>query len=78
MVMFAGLHLLGLAMVAVLLIMFVRSDTESAPSPPDDGDDGGSGNDRLQPRRLRLAGPGYVAILRWRTTRRQRRLETRS
>jgi hypothetical protein len=48
---FAGLHLLGLIMVAVLLVIFLRSDTESAWSPPDDGDGGSGGNDRVQPRR---------------------------
>jgi hypothetical protein len=49
--MFAGLHLLGLIMVALLLVMFLRSDTESAGLPPEDGDGGGGGNDRVQPRR---------------------------
>ena len=48
---FAGLHLLGLIMVAVMLVIFLRSDTESAWSPPEDGDGGGGGNDRVQPRR---------------------------
>ena len=49
---FAGLHLLGLAMVAILLIMFVRSDTTSAWSPPEESEGGGGGgNDRLRPRR---------------------------
>jgi hypothetical protein len=49
--MFAGLHLLGLIMVALLLIMFLRSDTESSRLPPEEGDGGGGGNDRVQPRR---------------------------
>jgi hypothetical protein len=48
---FAGLHLLGLVMVAMLLIMFVRSETTSAWSPPEDGGDGGGGNDRVLPGR---------------------------
>ncbi|MDX6667127.1 MAG: hypothetical protein QOK04_507 [Solirubrobacteraceae bacterium] len=49
--MFAGLHLLGLVMVALLLILFLRSDTDSARLPPEEGDGGGGGNDRMQPRR---------------------------
>ncbi|MDQ6749965.1 MAG: hypothetical protein M3Z33_04335 [Actinomycetota bacterium] len=49
----AGLHLVGLVFVAVLLLMFLRSDTTARYRPPDDpGGGGGGGNDRLTPRDL--------------------------
>ena len=50
----AGLHLIGLVFVAVLLGMFLRSDTSSPRRPPEDteGGGGGGGNDRLGPRDL--------------------------
>jgi hypothetical protein len=46
----AALHLVGLVFVAVLLLMFLRSDTASPYRPPEDSDGGGGGgNDRLTP-----------------------------
>jgi hypothetical protein len=48
---FAALHVVGLAVLTALLVLFLRSDTARAWSPPDEGDDGGGGgNDRLGPR----------------------------
>jgi hypothetical protein len=52
---FGALHLIGLGLAALLLVLFVRSDTAKTWSPPED-DDGGSGNDRRPPRRR--GGPG--------------------
>lgn len=51
-VLFAGLHLLGLILVCVLLVLFLRSDATSPWSPGDDeaGGGGGGSNDRLAPR----------------------------
>jgi hypothetical protein len=46
----AALHVVGLVFVAVLLVMFLRSDTAAAYRPPEDPDGGGGGNDRLTPR----------------------------
>lgn len=37
-----GMHLLGLGLVTVLLVMFLRSDT-AEPWTPEDGEDGGGG-----------------------------------
>jgi hypothetical protein len=56
MLLFAGLHVIGLALVALLLVMFLRSETVTPWTPPEDenGGDGG-GNDRLGP--LRPGGP---------------------
>lgn len=49
----AALHLVGLVFVAVLLIMFLRSDTTSGYRPPEDPNGGGGGNDRVTPRDLK-------------------------
>jgi hypothetical protein len=49
-VLFAGLHLIGLALAALLLVMFVRSDTVRTWSPPEDEGGAGGGNDRVVPR----------------------------
>jgi hypothetical protein len=49
MLLFAGLHLIGLVVVATLLVMFLRSETVRPWSPPDQGGDGGDGNDRTPP-----------------------------
>jgi len=48
---FSGLHVIGLGLVAMLLVMFLRSDPVRPWSPPDDGGGGGGeGNDRPAPR----------------------------
>jgi hypothetical protein len=48
---FTVLHVIALAVVTVLLVMFLRSDTTRLWSPPEDGEGGdGGGNDRLGPR----------------------------
>jgi hypothetical protein len=52
MLLFAGLHVIGLALVALLLVMFLRSETVTPWTPPEDNDGGGGGggNDRLTPK----------------------------
>ena len=53
-VLMAALHLVGLVFVAVLLVMFLRSDTSTGYRPPDDPNDGdGGGNDRRSPSDLK-------------------------
>ena len=49
---FAVLHVIGLGVLTVLLVLFLRSDTARAFQPPEDGDEGGGGggNDRPGPR----------------------------
>jgi hypothetical protein len=48
---FTVLHVIALAVVTVLLVMFLRSDTTRMWSPPEEGEGGdGGGNDRLGPR----------------------------
>jgi hypothetical protein len=49
MLMIAGVHLLGLACVAVLMIPALRDRPESPPRPSDGGSDDGWGNDRRRP-----------------------------
>lgn len=49
-VLMAALHLLGLVFVAVLLLMFLRSETASGYRPPEHPEGGGGGNDRPTPR----------------------------
>jgi hypothetical protein len=41
--MFAGMHLIGLGLVTGLLVMFLRSDTVEPWTPSDDEEDGGGG-----------------------------------
>jgi hypothetical protein len=54
---FIGLHVVGLAVVAALLVMFLRSGTVRRWPPPEDGDGGdGGGSDRQRPRAP--GGPG--------------------
>jgi hypothetical protein len=54
---FIGLHVVGLAVVAALLVMFLRSGTVRGWPPPEDGDGGdGGGSDRPPPRAP--GGPG--------------------
>jgi hypothetical protein len=50
MLLFIGLHVAGLLIVAALLVMFLRAETTHAWSPPDDSDGGGGGGtDRPSP-----------------------------
>ena len=54
---FVALHVIGLAVIAALLVMFLRSETARGWSPPDEGEGGdGGGSDRLPPRTP--GGPG--------------------
>lgn len=58
MLLFAGMHLLGIGFAVMLLVMFMRSESVKPWLPPDDGDNGGGGggNDRVPPQRP--GGPG--------------------
>ena len=47
MVIFGALHLVALALGAVLFVMFLRSEAGYGRRPPEDDDGGGGGNDRL-------------------------------
>ena len=54
---FTALHVVGLALMTALLVLFLRSDTSRTWGPPEDGEGGdGGGNDRLGPRSR--PGPG--------------------
>jgi hypothetical protein len=55
---FAGLHVVGIGVVAGLLVMFLRADTTRGWSPPDEDENGGGGggSDRLPPQAP--GGPG--------------------
>jgi hypothetical protein len=59
---FAGVHLIGLLLVTALLIMFLRSETVEPWRPPDEGEGGGGGNDRLGPRRPTDPGGGGIPL----------------
>jgi hypothetical protein len=61
-VLFGALHLIGLALAAFLLVMFVRSETTRSWSPPDDDGGGGGGNDRLRPCRPPGPDPGGLPL----------------
>jgi hypothetical protein len=56
MLLFTGLHVIGLVLVVALLVMFLRSDTVRPWSPPGDQDGGGEGGE--EPRPSRPEGPG--------------------
>ena len=44
---FTALHLIGLGLITMLLLMFIRSDTVREWIPPDEGGGDGGGNDRV-------------------------------
>jgi hypothetical protein len=76
---FVGLHVVGIAVIAALLVMFLRAETTRAWSPPDEDDaGGGGGSDRLPPHApggpgdggLPLPGDALPARLRLRDERR--------
>lgn len=48
MLIFGVLHLVAIALGALLFVMFLRSETTERPHPPEDG--GGGGNDRVSVR----------------------------
>lgn len=48
-VIFGALHLIALALGAVLFVMFLRAETDGVPPPDDDEAGGGGGNDRSSP-----------------------------
>src|SRR5437588_8316598 len=49
MLMIAGVHLVGLACVAVLMVPALRDVPEAPPGPPEDGSDDGWGNRPREP-----------------------------
>ncbi len=59
-ILLGGLHLLGFACAAVLLLPFLREDPLPSWSQPGEDEDGGGGNDRLGP--LVPNGPGGGGI----------------
>jgi hypothetical protein len=64
-VLLGGLHLIGLAFVSMLLVMFLRSDAERERSAQEDdgfSDDGGGGSDRLAPTPPTRPGGGNVPL----------------
>jgi hypothetical protein len=50
MLIFGVLHLVAIALGAVLFVMFLRSETTDHQQPPEDEDGGGGGNDRVSVR----------------------------
>jgi hypothetical protein len=49
-VIFGALHLIALALGAILFVMFLRAETADGVPPPDDDEaGGGGGNDRISP-----------------------------
>jgi hypothetical protein len=49
-VIFGALHVIALALGAVLFVMFLRAETADGVPPPDDDEaGGGGGNDRISP-----------------------------
>jgi hypothetical protein len=63
MLIFGTLHLIALALGAVLFVMFLRSESTKPWQPPDedDGGGGGGGNDRL-PGRPKSSPPGGLPL----------------
>lgn len=60
---FGGLHVIGLALVAFLLLMVFRAETVRPWRPPDDGNgDDGGGNDRVPPHRSDQPGGGGLPL----------------
>lgn len=60
---FGGLHLIGLVLVAMLFVMFMRSDTTDVWTPPEDDEGGGGGgNDRVPPRAPEKPPPGGLPL----------------
>jgi hypothetical protein len=59
---FGGLHVIGLALVAFLLLMVFRAETVRPWRPPDDGSDNGGGNDRVPPDRSNQPGGGGLPL----------------
>ena len=58
--MIAGVHLLGLACVAVLMIPALRDEPDPPSRPADGGPDDGWGNHPRRPRRPRATSPAAV------------------
>src|SRR3954451_3831609 len=62
-VIFGALHLIALALGAILFVMFLRADTvDGIPPPEDDESGGGGGNDRVSPP-PRTSPPGGIPLL---------------
>jgi len=62
-IVFGGLHLLGIGFALLLLLPLMRDERVVAPwAPPHDEDDGGGGNDRVTPRPPRDPRPGGLPL----------------
>jgi hypothetical protein len=62
-VIFGALHLVALALGALLFVMFLRSETaDSVPPPEEEEGGGGGGNDRV-PSSPRTSPPGGIPLL---------------
>jgi hypothetical protein len=60
---FGGLHLVALALGALLFIMFLRAETADGVPPPDEEEGGGGGgNDRISPS-PRISPSGGIPLL---------------
>ncbi len=64
MLIFGTLHLIAVALGALLFVMFLRSEATKPWEPPDedDGGGGGGGNDRLPERPPRSSPPGGLPL----------------
>ena len=61
MLIFGTLHLIAVALGALLFVMFLRSEATKPWQPPDE-DDGGGGNDRVPTRTPRSSPPGGLPL----------------
>jgi len=61
--MIAGVHFLGLACVAALMLPALRGDPPTEPDPPSDtGSDDGRGNDRVRPKGPTVTPRGGIPL----------------
>src|SRR5215213_763134 len=62
MLIFGTLHLIAVALGALLFVMFLRSEATKPSQPPDEEEDGGGGNDRLPTRPPHTSPPGGLPL----------------
>jgi len=58
---FGTLHLVALALGALLFVMFLRSDTRENREPPEEDEGGGGGSDRISDR-PKTSPPGGIPL----------------